>query len=78
MRVSNHPNHVRGLLLLLAGTLLKYYTSERDVGRNYRGVLALEVRRTCCVCLDSAAAATAAHKTAAGVQVLRCQVWLPR
>jgi hypothetical protein len=27
-----------------AGSLLKYYTSERDVGRRYRGLLSLEVR----------------------------------
>jgi hypothetical protein len=31
--------------LMLAGSLLKYYTSERDVGRQYRGVLSLEVGR---------------------------------
>jgi hypothetical protein len=31
------------MLSLPAGSLLKYYTSERDVGRRYRGLLSLEV-----------------------------------
>jgi hypothetical protein len=31
--------------LLLAGTLLKYYNSERDVGYDPRGVLELQVKQ---------------------------------
>lgn len=31
------------MLPMTAGSLLKYYTSERDVGRRYRGLLSLEV-----------------------------------
>lgn len=43
------------------GNLLKYYTSERDVGRQYRGVLSLEVRAPPLVVPHSVLFAVAIH-----------------